>query len=175
MLGLCPTYGLSTSCSSSGSCSDPREALRALSVKELRLEAGKLGVAPDAIEKFRDQEVTKEHFISLVLSKMPLDAQRERLRTMSKRELRLEAQKFGVAAEAIDQSRDNDISNEEFAQLIANAEADHHVRVCACISVCMHMCLRPRAHTWGMKDRNTPGTASGSTGARCSTCGTIWR
>ena len=53
--------------------SNPREELRAMSKRELRLAAEKLGVADGAVDQFRDDEMAKDEFIELVVSKMPTD------------------------------------------------------------------------------------------------------
>ena len=49
---------------------DPREALRALSKRHLRIKAEQLGVLDQHVQDFGNDEITKEHFIDIVLSKM---------------------------------------------------------------------------------------------------------
>ena len=48
----------------------PRDALRAMTKRELRLEAQKLGVAVDVVDAFRDDEMPREEFIEHVAGKM---------------------------------------------------------------------------------------------------------
>ena len=49
--------------------SNPRDALCAISKRELRLEAKKLGVEDDAIDAYLDDEMPKDAFIELVAAK----------------------------------------------------------------------------------------------------------
>ena len=107
---------------------EPMLAFAAMSRKELRLEAEELGVSPRSIDLFRDDELSKEQFIDLLLSKVPFSLPppplnpRDALRAMSKKELRVEAEKLGVSVADIDRFRDEEISQEEFVELMARKQ-----------------------------------------------------
>ena len=80
--------------------------------------AKEFGVADIDLERFLDEEITREGFIVLVMEKMRPDP-RDELRAMSKRELRIKAETLGVAATDIEEFRFDEISTELFVELVA--------------------------------------------------------
>ena len=89
-----------------------------MSKRQLCHEAGRIGVAPNDVEQFLDDEISKEQFIELVVGKMT--DPRNDLRAMSKKELRLEAEKLGVSAADIERFRFDEIGVSQFIELVVD-------------------------------------------------------
>ena len=89
-----------------------------MSKRQLCHEARRIGVAPNDVEQFLDDEISKEQFIELVVGKMP--DPRNDLRAMSKKELRLEAEKLGVSAADIERFRFDEIGTSQFIELVVD-------------------------------------------------------
>ena len=95
-----------------------RGHLSSMSKRGLHNVAKEFGVADIDLERFLDEEITREGFIVLVMEKMRPDP-RDELRAMSKRELRIKAETLGVAATDIEEFRFDEISVELFVELVA--------------------------------------------------------
>ena len=103
-------------------CSSVLGTLRAMTEKELCLEAAKYNVDSKAIEQFRDEEISKDRFTELLMDGMLQTIDPSiRLRAMTKKELWLEAAKYNVDSNAIEQLRDDEMPKGRFIELISRS------------------------------------------------------